>query len=292
MNRIRKITLMITGALFMWFVFSDGAMAYWVVITGYAHSEFGSYAGGGNSDDKSVATGELTQMTESWYASTHASGPSGSADTTVNLINTLGHVRGEIVGTAMIDPEDTTGTMTRATGFAQGEWLENFTITSSTLPAGTPVDIYLGLWLSSTIDYDGPVDEATGVRAWVSPHGSLPLVLERNYSPGTVTLSASTVLTGYTVGSVLTVDGAMSVEGYTYASNISGDDNYDFGSVVVQALNSAVFGIEVLTPGAGYTSESGTVYPTTAVPLPGSALLLISGAIGWWVYRKRRRYNS
>jgi hypothetical protein len=93
-------------------------------------------------------------------------------------------------------------------------------------------------------------------------------------------LTTRTVAATFTepVGAQFNLDGLLQI-----AAAAGGSDLGLQGSITVDAIDTAAFNLDVLTPGGGYTTESGVSYAsssTAAVPEPSSLTLLGLGALG------------
>ena len=188
---------------------------------------------------------------------------------------------------SLVDIGDTVGTTTQARGTFQGMWCETFTITSPSLPTGTPVDIAFRLRFDSEINSLGPFDTDNIVRAELLIYGGDVLTLDRASTSGAQSLYDSTVHT-YPVGDQVTVEGRMTLTGYTVASSFSSNPVFENG-IELLAEGSAGFGIEVITPEAGYSTSSGMTYPTHPVPEPAGFAMATLGLLGLVFCHGRRK---
>lgn len=166
----------------------------------------------------------------------------------------------------------------RGDGFA--EWRDVLTIRSDTLPPDTPVRVRGTLTLDggarSTAAGDVPLASAIAeLTVGFGPGARLVLAAPAGLSPTSGPQTATFETTAY-VGLPLNVRGILSL-------TAAADVGFPVGTMdsVVEAGHTAVGNIDVLTPGAYYTSASGATYvtpePAAAGSVAGLALLLASG---------------
>jgi hypothetical protein len=165
-------------------------------------------------------------------------------------------------------------------------WSDDFTITSATLAAGTPVQLRLTVTIDGSIralDPDGVQNSAEGAArlvaafhygGWDAPWITGVDVLRGGYMGGNhgygdfdVAASNTTIINA-TVGQALNLVGDM---GISYGqSNGLGARAWYSGS----AEGNARFHVDMLTPEASYATASGASYAT---PIPATWGLLLTG---------------
>jgi hypothetical protein len=168
---------------------------------------------------------------------------------------------------------------------AEAWWSETFTVTGT---PGTQVSFNLGFHLHDTLsgtNYPGFADNlgvqavaylnGTGAAAGLSIHDLLT-------SPA----ATKTVwhMATFNVGDVVTLGGDL----YT-------DATAQGGTATADGYSTGLFALKIETPGAGYTTENGTVFATSfSVPVPGVpelgtwAMMIIGfGGVGLRLRRRR-----
>jgi hypothetical protein len=167
-------------------------------------------------------------------------------------------------------------------GRFDGFWNDTLTVTSRTLPAGSPVD----LMATASIDAE---THCTGVGASVqalafleAEPGTLggvpPLVLSSNLCNSVFQQSQSETFTAL-VGESVFVQGQLSLLASGYALNSE-------PAVATVDPPASQFFINSLTPGSTYVTASGHSYSST--PEPGTLMLFGSGLLGLGTVLRRR----
>jgi len=140
------------------------------------------------------------------------------------------------------------------------EFQDTLTITSATLPPGTPVQVQMACVYNGSITPGaGGGWDFTRSSGWVglafsgpAAYGSVSGPIGGVNQTNTISLVAN-VAVGY--ANLIIVP---SIYAFGYANNQDGA--YFVGSVTTSIASQTY--VDVLTPGASYTSASGTVYPT------------------------------
>lgn len=161
---------------------------------------------------------------------------------------------------------------------ARDYWVDSFTITSATLPAGTPVALQLGVQLSANLTTSGFGQAyALAVIGTGLDAGWITGVDTRNVGAGAHS-SVSSFMTF--VGAEVTFVGQLNSRAWA-------ESGEGVGSATTDAW--AGFTVDLLTPGASYRTASGHDYgtPAAAIPEPGSWALLLGGIAGL-AWRRRR----
>jgi PEP-CTERM motif len=161
---------------------------------------------------------------------------------------------------------------------ARDYWVDSFTISSATLPAGTPVELQLGVQLRASLATSGFGQAyALAVIGTGLDAGWLNGVDTRNVGGGSHSSVSSFM--SY-VGAEVTFVGQLNSRAWA-------ESGEGVGSATTDAW--AGFTVDLLTPGASYRTASGHDYGTPAAPIPepGSWALLLGGiaALAW-----RRRH--
>lgn len=152
------------------------------------------------------------------------------------------------------------------------EFLDQLTVTSPTLPVGTPVQIQLAAL------YSGFISPPAGEYDFSSASVELGALVgnDWNYTTGLVSGAVSTNLITYNVstyvGSSVNFSSGINAEG---GSEVGSFDPYE--SSISAGITNVVY-VSILTPGASYTTASEFVYPTllptlTIQPAGGGMLL-------------------
>ncbi len=164
---------------------------------------------------------------------------------------------------------------------ANAWWDDTFTVTGT---PGTQVTFNVGMQLHdalSAIKYPGYPDNlgaqavadlsGIGVFAGLSIHDDASLPAANTTVWNVVT---------YNVGTILEMGGYLST-----------DATAQGGTATADAFSTARFAIDILTPGGGYTAESGMVFPTSfIVPEPSTFVMLGLGIASFFGYRLRKRF--
>lgn len=166
---------------------------------------------------------------------------------------------------------------------ANAWWFDQLTVEQGTAPYGR-------IYLRYTIQLHGS-ETTFGPTARAEIYARLSLDDDRNWSDGSRMLDTPGTVSfdvGYYPGTVVKVVGDLGVMTEARAGGIGYYSYVAEAEAFANAANSAGFQIEVLTPGASYTTASGLSY-TTMVPEPRSAVLM---ALGLAVFAAWRRWRN
>lgn len=162
---------------------------------------------------------------------------------------------------------------------------DSLTPTSATLPFGTPVQIQIASgydgYITPGVTTGDPWD-STFSAASVGLFASGDVVGNNNNVSGPIGGLDGTNFISLTVGVTIGTP-------FSFFSSITADANANNqdGAAFVGSVNTAITSrtyVTVLTPGAGYTAASGTVYPTLQLPPPTLTIQAInnqSALISW-----------
>ena len=165
-------------------------------------------------------------------------------------------------------------------GRVRDYFVDTFTIHSSSLPVGTPVDVQLGVSLQfSTTNQEEPGGSARSSAAavWHFNGPDAPWIVgavfdreTEGLGPFNATRNAQASFAS-TVGGSFTLVGDLVLHAAAFAT-----DNPSSANAMLSA--NAHYTVKVLTPDAGFSTLSGATY-VTAVPEPSVALMLGAGML-------------
>jgi hypothetical protein len=165
-------------------------------------------------------------------------------------------------------------------GRVRDYFVDTFTVLSSTLPVGTPVEVQLGISLqfNTTTQADpGGSARSVAMAVWHFNGPDAPWIAGAVFDRDTEglgdfiqTRNAQATFAS-TVGGSFTLVGDLVLEAVAFAA-----DNPSSANATLSG--NARYTVAVLTPNAGFSTLSGTTY-VTAVPEPSVALMLGVGML-------------
>ncbi|MEO3690910.1 PEP-CTERM sorting domain-containing protein [Roseateles paludis] len=229
--------------------------------------------------DAQSGSGNVSAL--AWFANARAGGAAS-----------FGHITGSAVADAPF-PEGGY-TQSEAGGRVRDVWSDDFTIVSSSLTAGTPVQVQV--WLSVGADLYANL----GSGGWASAEVTSALHFDGQDNPWITGVSFK----AGDISGANSISGGSEVVTATFASAVGAHFTLVNDLVVnasaggapkspreALAKGVAAFGMQVLTAGAGHVSASNTSYvpgPVALVPEPGSYALMLAGLVGVAVVARRR----
>ncbi len=247
--------------------------------------------------------------------------PGMIAEGSIQTDAALGLLRGRVFGNTTVrrvrgaTPSGAIPLNSAATNSREAmHWGDTFTITSSVLPTGTMVPVTAKLTISSTVQTTGgDFNAGSGsprpfvFGAFSSLHldagrlGFLFPFLKNQVrdlaipQSQTLTQTASETIL-LPVGFSFSVDGTLEINELTASRPTIADikDSPVTVTAFTDALDTAIFNIDIGNPDATYITASGTTYftttqPTTSVPEPSTALLFGCSLIGAGMTLRWRR---
>lgn len=176
-------------------------------------------------------------------------------------------------------------------------WFDSVLVTSSYLPAGTPVDLLFTLTLEGEMwtAADGTPNLANNFTTASSVLQAGPQVVRLDALSNAESWLETTLLLHSSVGARVSIEGQLILR--AAAGSSAGRQTYS--ALASTDFVSNVF-LEVLTPGGAYLADSGATYLATEtggvpgegavpVPEPASLPLLGSGAAALLAQHRRRR---
>ena len=190
-----------------------------------------------------------------------------------------------------------------------GETHDTLTFESATLPVGTPIKVEIDISFHAKAGVIGWPDLcATNCDPFLAqlkqvlPYASLGFngrdFVHSVTSWGEVQEATyvESIVYDRTVGGSLPLNSFLTVQGGMNAYSPTGDITFSPRTALdtsgfADASSTAILAVRILTPGVGYTADSGVIYrESLPVPEPNTGALCIAGlaAIGAYIFRLRR----
>ncbi len=245
---------------------------------------------------------------------TYSGGDSSWSATSSAWSNTdlgVNHIYGT-AGAFVVENNDTFLNSYGASAKAESKWDDAITITSNSLAKNTPVDIQTTFYLDALADSSsqgewegggwseganvevaGYVASAPSQPGWAGPYSedwdsssedvfeayNDAITIGYSGNPATSLIINSIGYVGETSDIGVDLSGEADASAGWYINPYTGATLFDSSSnATIDASDTALYGINILTPGASYTSGSGFVYPTNAVNTPEPSTLPLLGA--------------
>jgi hypothetical protein len=295
----RPLSIIVSAAALIVLVLPSGALALPFSVGLHVQADFGESLKPPVEFD--LETGPLQQSQVSFnFPATSVIGALGSARGAMNVEARLGHLTGSLDLAANGGGEIAPGVVIVFGGglFGQAQWTDTFTVISSSLPLGTPVQLLAHVQLDSTLDLRTGKSAAetnflVGAQAfWIigpGPLVDLEHMVEVASGPAVLSRSQAETLSFLTaVGDSFTVTGVLSMSTASLT-----DGPFEVSRRIITVPHSATFFLDSEDPNASYITASGVNYESTEspapVPAPATLLLLGTMAAGLGVVRWRQR---
>jgi hypothetical protein len=218
--------------------------------------------------DSQQGTGNVSAL--AWFASGQAGGNAN-----------YGHLTGSASGVAPFP--DGGYTQSIGEGRVRDAWAEQFTIISSQLAPGTPVQVQVWLTVSGSLSAQrGPSGGYAVADVTSALHFDgydAPWITGASFSAGGMGPSADYSAKGGSRQVSATFASAVGSQ-FTLAHDLVVWAHAEGGPgnpATANAQGAAYFAMQVMTPGAGYMTASGSSYLSSPVPEPHALALLLAG---------------
>lgn len=250
------------------------------------------FAGGCTNCNPRVDTGNLSQSSFSFDLL-------NTAPLITGLMSGSAHSRGYVsAGVLRLETEATMNAVPGLWALATGgvEFSDLIHITSDTLRVGTPVSLmFAASWEFTTREGRPPQGTVAGgyvedIAVQIGVGGAF--TFERRFCIGASYCTAQPparysetfqTIVNTRVGDTLAIGGIQGSKVWAYPPSTGG-----LGFAEYDSFGTALLTIDVLTPGAGFLSDSGATYAGSAVPEPSNFPLLMAILFGGLLLRQAR----